>query len=240
MKPIPDLAPNTGWRDIAIEPVDEPLARIDELHPRIFDRPRYVQWGVPQALPESWVRRGVGERLVRVVESLSSDRALIVWDGYRPLAVQAALFDDWEGRLRREHPLWGDDQIYAQASRFVTPPSDDPTAPPPHLTGGAVDLTLGDDAGVPIDMGTDFDAFVDEAHALALENSPCDARDSRRTLFWAMHDAGFTGYAEEWWHFDFGDQFWGLATNHPARYGPARLDAGAQDEDDTLAQTDAR
>ena len=27
-----------------------------------------------------------------------------------------------------------------------------------------------------------------------------------------MSAQGFTAYLEEWWHFDYGDQFWGLAT----------------------------
>ena len=31
-------------------------------------------------------------------------------------------------------------------------------------------------------------------------------------------DPGFTAYLEEWWHFDYGDQFWGLATGRAARY----------------------
>ncbi len=223
MRPIPELAPNTGWREVAIDPVDEPLVRVAALGPRIFDRPRYVEWGVPHALPECWVRQGVGERLLCVSRSLPEDRSLVVWDGYRPLSVQAALYDEWEGRLRTEHPDWDDRRIAEQAARFVTPPSHDPDAPPPHLTGGAVDLTLGDATGTPIDMGTDFDAFVDEAHARALEASPAPARANRRTLFWAMSEVGFTGYAQEWWHFDYGDQFWGLVTGRSARYGPAAL-----------------
>ena len=222
MTAIPVLTPNTGWRAVPIDPVHEPLVPVRGLGPRIFDRPRYIEWEVPHALAESWVRRGVGERLVQVAASLPADRSLIVWDGFRPLVVQAALFDDWEGRLRSQHPDWDDDQIYEQASRFVTPPSDDPTAPPPHLTGGAVDLTLGDASGEPIDMGTDFDAFVDEAHARAFEDSSSPVRDNRRLLFWSMGAVGFTGYAEEWWHFDFGDQFWALITGGHARYGPAK------------------
>jgi D-alanyl-D-alanine dipeptidase len=36
-----------------------------------------------------------------------------------------------------------------------------------------------------------------------------------------MHDAGFTAYDEEWWHFDRGDQFWGLFSGREAVYGPA-------------------
>ena len=107
------------------------------------------------------------------------------------------------------------------AARYVTPPSRSLVAPPPHLTGGAVDLTLGDGDGRPLDLGTDFDAFVEEAGSRALEDVPGAARDLRRELFWSMHDQGFTAYHEEWWHFDHGDQFWGLATGRAAIYGAA-------------------
>jgi D-alanyl-D-alanine dipeptidase len=34
-----------------------------------------------------------------------------------------------------------------------------------------------------------------------------------------MIAAGFTNYPLEWWHFDFGDQFWGAITDRIARYG---------------------
>ena len=36
-----------------------------------------------------------------------------------------------------------------------------------------------------------------------------------------MSEQGFTAYAEEWWHFDLGDQFWGLVRGRPARYAGA-------------------
>lgn len=36
-----------------------------------------------------------------------------------------------------------------------------------------------------------------------------------------MAAQGFTAYHEEWWHFDHGDQFWGLVMGRPAIYGPA-------------------
>jgi D-alanyl-D-alanine dipeptidase len=100
----------------------------------------------------------------------------------------------------------------------VTPPSRAPDAPPPHLTGGAVDLTLADGDGRPLDLGTDFDAFVPEAGARALEDLAVPARELRRRLFWTMADQGFTAYVEEWWHFDLGDQFWGLVRGCAARY----------------------
>ncbi|HWH15448.1 MAG TPA: M15 family metallopeptidase, partial [Miltoncostaeaceae bacterium] len=123
--------------------------------------------------------------------------------------------------LTAVHPDMPADALEDAAARFVTPPSRSSLAPPPHLTGGAVDLTLARADGTPLDMGTAFDAFTEEAGTRAFEASPGAVRDHRRLLYWTMNAAGFTNYAEEWWHFDHGDQFWGLVTGRPARYGAA-------------------
>jgi len=221
LRPIPHLLPNFGWREVPIEAVDEPLVAVDGLHPRIADRAEYHRWGIPGAMPRSWVRRGVAERLVAAAESLPDGMGLAVWDGYRPLEVQRALFDQYLAELIAVHPEMPADAVEEAAAKYVTPPSRSVYAPPPHLTGGAVDLTLTGGDGAPLDLGTGFDAFGPEAGTRALEDVPGRERDLRRLLFWAMHDAGFTNYAEEWWHFDHGDQFWALATGGVARYGPA-------------------
>ncbi|MEQ9093012.1 MAG: M15 family metallopeptidase [Miltoncostaeaceae bacterium] len=221
LRPIPPMAGTEGWRDAPLDPVDEPLVAVAALHTRIHDVPRYHAAGLAGALPAGWVRRGVGERLVAALDDLPADVGLTVWDGYRPHATQSALFNTYVDELALVHPDWPADALEEAASRSVTPPSRTRVAPPPHLTGGAVDLTLCDRDGVPLDLGTDFDAFVPQAGARALEDVPGPARDNRRRLFWALSAQGFTNYIEEWWHYDLGNQFWGHVTGGVARYGPA-------------------
>ena len=48
---------------------------------------------------------------------------------------------------------------------------------------------------------------------------------NRRLLFNAMVDQGFTNYSEEWWHFDYGNQFWALINGVHAIYGSTRQNA---------------
>jgi D-alanyl-D-alanine dipeptidase len=221
MRPIPALRPNEDWREVEIAPVDEPLVRVAEIGGRVREDPAYHRMGVPGALPGCWVRAGVADRLARAAAGLPEGATLLVWDGYRPYETQFALHAEYLAELIAVHADWPHEAIEAAAARYVTPPSRSALAPPPHLTGGAVDLTLADERGNPLEMGTGFDAFVPEAGARALEAVPGPARHHRRVLFWAMAEQGFTAYAEEWWHFDHGDQFWGLVTGRAARYGPA-------------------
>ena len=221
LTPIPPLAANNGWRDVPIEPVDEALVRVADIGGRVRDDPRYHRSGLPGAQEAGWVRERVADALARVAAGLPGGMTLVVWDGYRSIETQAALYDGYLAELTMVHPDHPAGALEEAAARYVTPPSRAPDAPPPHLTGGAVDLTLGDGDGRPLDLGTDFDAFVPEAGARALEDAPGPARDLRRLLFWSMWEMGFTAYLEEWWHFDLGDQFWGLVRARPARYAGA-------------------
>ena len=217
---LPLLRAPVDWRDVPIDPVDEPLVAVADIGRSVRDDPQYHAMRLPGARPRSMVREGVADRLATAATSLPDGVTLIVWDGWRAFETQRALYDDWMAQLRATHPEWDATTLARETARFVSVPSVDPVCPAPHVTGGAVDLTLGDGDGAPLDLGTHFDAFVPEAGAVALEAVPGTARELRRRLFWAMADAGFTAYVEEWWHFDFGDQFWGAVKGRQARYGP--------------------
>jgi zinc D-Ala-D-Ala dipeptidase len=219
--PMPRLMQPAGWRDIAISPVDEPLVPVADLGPRIVEDPRYIAMGLPGALPSCWVRQGLGERLRRASESLPEGLVLRVWDGWRSIATQASLFTSYVDDLAAQFPHMERAELEQVARPYVTPPDPGHHAPPPHLTGGAVDLTLATADGQELDLGTGFDAFVPEAGAAALEDIDMPARAHRRLLFHALTAQGLTAYVEEWWHFDFGNQFWAAVTGGTPRYGPA-------------------
>lgn len=219
-RPLPLLRPPGEWRRVAVQPVDDALVEVRSISPRIIDEPKYHQMGLAGSRAVAVIREGVAERLERVANGLPAGMKLIVWDAWRSFETQQALYEAWMADLARKHTEWSQEVLHRETARYVSVPSRDPNCPAPHITGGAVDLTLADADGRPLDLGTDFDAFVPEAGATALESTPSSARDNRRLLFWSMAAEGFTAYVEEWWHFDFGDQFWGSITGRPARYGP--------------------
>ncbi len=76
----------------------------------------------------------------------------------------------------------------------------DPRKGSPHSRGAAVDLTLIDETGVELDMGTGFDAFSPQAHHGRLDILPSAGRH-RAILLGLMTAAGWDNYRNEWWHY---------------------------------------
>lgn len=69
-----------------------------------------------------------------------------------------------------------------------------------HSRGSAVDLTLVDALGHPLEMGGEFDWFSKVSAHDAPGLSP-KARANRSLLRAGMEQAGFAAYSEEWWHY---------------------------------------
>lgn len=150
----------------------------------------------------TWLRLGVVTRLLEL--DLPDGFGLALFDGWRSPTTVAALYDHYYGPGS------------TLEAGYLADPAADPgdsgrTGPPPHLTGGAVDLTLTWN-GTPLSLGTPFDEFTPRAHLAALEAADDGAdrldRDLRRLLHAVMVDAGFAPYDHEWWHFSYGDAAW--------------------------------
>ncbi len=77
----------------------------------------------------------------------------------------------------------------------------DPAKGSIHNRGGAVDLTLVDQLGNELEMGTDFDFFGPEA-AHGGKNISRKASKNRRILKRMMLHAGFESFNSEWWHYN--------------------------------------
>lgn len=76
----------------------------------------------------------------------------------------------------------------------------DPRRGSPHSRGVAIDLTLIDDAGRELDMGTGFDEAVAASHHASLEVNVA-AQRNRFVLLGIMMAAGWDNYKNEWWHY---------------------------------------
>lgn len=70
----------------------------------------------------------------------------------------------------------------------------------PHSRGVAIDLTLTDEHGNDLDMGTAFDAFTIKSHHGNAEVS-AEAQKNRLILMGIMTTADWDFYRNEWWHY---------------------------------------
>ncbi|CAM5186357.1 D-alanyl-D-alanine dipeptidase [Castellaniella defragrans] len=111
-----------------------------------------------------------------------SGHAILVFDAYRPAAVQRIFWN-----------LLPD-------PRYVA----DPAQGSNHTRGVAVDLSLLDEEGAPLDMGTGFDAMCDQSHR-DREDLPAAVQRNRQMLLGIMLQAGFRSIPTEWWHFELPD-----------------------------------
>ncbi|WP_333776970.1 M15 family metallopeptidase [Streptomyces sp. IBSBF 3136] len=169
------------------------------------------------------LREGVLDRLIKAQTQLPQGMRLLFVEGYRPPSLQRHYFDKYAAQLRAEHPEWAADQVRSAASRYVSPPEI-----APHSAGAAVDLTLADDDGCEIDMGTRMNATPEESAGACYtqaDNISAKARSHRDILSTALTAVGLVNYPTEWWHWSYGDRYWALETGASvAHYGAKELD----------------
>lgn len=103
------------------------------------------------------------------------------FDCYRPLDVQKKMWEVFPNPKYVANPEYGSI----------------------HNRGGAVDITLVDELGNQLDMGTKFDHFGEEAHHAYSNLSP-EVLKNRKLLKEGMISSGFTAIRTEWWHYNFG------------------------------------
>lgn len=86
-----------------------------------------------------------------------------------------------------------------------------------HTRGSAVDLTLADSQGVPLDMGTGFDYFGQKAWHGAKDVTEQQAQN-RQLLCDIMEKHGFRRFDHEWWHYKLvGEPFPETSFNFPVQ-----------------------
>lgn len=173
--------------------------------------------------PHVLVRAGLASRLVDARAALPSGVDLRVIEGHRSVADQRAIIDEYSRELRALHPDADEPELTRLYSQFVAP-----VAVAPHVAGAAVDLTLVDDAGEELWMGTPVDATPEQSAGACFFDADVDrtARHNRTVLASVLTSAGLVNYPTEWWHWSYGDRYWALLTGAThAIYGPVGVPA---------------
>lgn len=173
--------------------------------------------------PARLVRLGLAGRLVAAQAALPAGVHLLVVEGWRSPAAQAAVIAGYTRRLHQAHPGLTRAEVERLSTRYVAP-----LDVAPHVAGAAVDVTLADEGGRQLWMGTAVDATPEDsggACATAAAGLDAAARRHRAVLAAALGGAGLVNYPTEWWHWSWGDRYWAHTTGAAtAWYGP--VDAG--------------
>ena len=230
------------WNEKIISECHEPLISIPEFIFRVTPHP-YVSLGAPYLNgTDPWVlRESVVTKLIEAQKLLSEKNPhlqLALFDAWRPIAVQKFMFDytiqetcRTRGIDINNHSVISDiNEVTEEIGRFWAQPSLNPTTPPPHSTGGAIDLTLADLIGNSLDLGGPIDYIGDISmpdfyakYSFCKTESKYQCFHKRRSLLRSvMTQVGFVQHPNEWWHFSYGDQLWcWLSDQNVAIYGAA-------------------
>ncbi|MFJ7736333.1 M15 family metallopeptidase [Lysinibacillus sp. NPDC097287] len=187
------------------------LIQIEEDHPRIFIQSFYYLQHIPNSLKSLYLREGAYERLKHAVLLLPENYSLILYDGFRPIQVQQYLFTHFAKRIKLQYPYFTEQEVLNETHKYVAFPNKGQEFNTPHLTGGAIDLTLGDLNGRALNLGTAFDEISEKSETRYFEQHPQENTEAcihRRLLYNCMTMVGFSNYSEEWWHFDFNNISW--------------------------------
>lgn len=138
-------------------------------------------------LPETARRVADAQRRLKAIKPHWS---LIIYDATRPMSVQQVMWDEVKGT---------DKQVYV---------SNPARGGGLHNYGAAVDVSLIDQEGQTVEMGSPVDYFGDEARPDREEmlweqgRITLSVLENRRLLRQVMKEAGFRPLHSEWWHFN--------------------------------------
>ena len=116
---------------------------------------------------------------------------ICIYDATRPMSVQQKMWDKVKGTPQQN---------------YVSNPNNGGGL---HNYGLAVDVSIIDEKGDSIDMGTTVDALTSTSHIdkeeelVAQGKITQEAMENRRLLRKVMQEAGFKPLRTEWWHFNY-------------------------------------
>ncbi|NIJ53405.1 M15 family metallopeptidase [Dyadobacter arcticus] len=179
------------------------LVNIQEVDPKILVDLKYSTTDnftgkdVYDKLDRAYLQPEMARRLAKANSHLNKvkpDYKLLVYDAARPNSVQYALWNALD-----------DLKIPAKSKTLYVA---DPKIGSNHNFGCAVDLTIVNEKGMPLNMGTKFDFFGPLAYPRSEREMLNKGRltntqvENRQLLRKVMIQAGFRANTTEWWHFD--------------------------------------
>lgn len=155
-----------------------------------------------------------------LLKSIDADLQFLIFYAYRAREVQEQYWSRACEKFRQELQTDDEELIVAAAQRL----SADPRVAG-HPTGGSIDLTLmSRSTGQLVDMGVgvqkeEFYRAGKKIYTMSPEITGL-SRENRLLLKRVMTQVGFTAFAPEFWHFDYGNTEWAFLNETQACYAP--------------------
>lgn len=207
-----------SYEDVALFPFGdsaEPLVDVTSYDDTI--NTQYIKKDmIPVTGDIIYVRDTIAKKLARIEAALRERgyRLKIVY-GYRHPEVQRKYFETRKAAVSEQYPELTSEVLDRYTHNFVAVPDI-----AGHPAGAAVDLTLIDIDGKPIDMGTGIADYADEKKIKTFADDLTKEQIANRKL---LHDLmikeDFAPFYGEWWHFSYGDREWAAFYNKKALYG---------------------
>jgi len=181
---------------------------VDVSHYGFITEPRYYYYGWSKT-PQILVRKSLVDLLKIAKARLPKGYNFKIYDGLRTFETQKKMSDSFWKRLKIMHPRLGDEMLFLILVKFSGGLMKKVAKMDTHRNGGALDLTIVDQNGFKLYMGTDVDDLTEKAALDYYKNRKkffsLDriARKNRMLLKEVMTSAGFKGYKYEWWHWTY-------------------------------------
>ena len=185
----------------SIVTLGDDLIDIQEINPDVLVDLKYatldnfMKEKMYSRMNRAFLQKDVALRLSNCQDYLSRIKPgykLLIYDALRPVSVQQKMWDAMDSLPPVER------------GKYVSNPKNRSL----HNLGAAVDLTICDESGNPLDMGTKYDDFREiaypelEKHFLKTGELTNRHIENRELLRKVMRKEAFRNIPTEWWHFN--------------------------------------
>lgn len=145
-------------------------------------------------LKNCYLQKEIADKLARAQQNLKKRYpfySLIIFDGVRPVSIQQTMWDEVQVPEKDKDSYVSNPQVGSL-----------------HNYGCAVDVSIVNEDGWQMDMGTPYDYFGELGHPIAETRMIKEGKlswrqyENRKLLREVMTQSGFTIISSEWWHFN--------------------------------------
>jgi len=170
--------------------------------------PRYFFYGWKKS-PQILTRESVAQQLKKAKKLLPRGYNFKIWDSQRTRETQILMLQSFYKRIKVNHSTWTSKKIWQEVFKFGAKPVKVVKLLGTHRLGGSLDMTIVDQNGEELYLGTDMDDLTGKAaldyyeKKKKLAGPEKIAKKNRRLLKNIMIKSGFRFVPHEWWHWSY-------------------------------------